>query len=136
MGGKGRGGFRLVWGRRLEFLTWGGGSGPSRFVGFGGASSSASRFLGFRAFAPNASGLSLTGVRLIIPVHAWGFPCARVLMAPHPVSGGGTRRSSHQRVSLHGKGHRVGLRIVLFEACSAFTALRPARARGRFCVVV
>ena len=76
-----------------------------------------------------APGLSLTGVRLVILHHATGFPVLRALflvymLSPLP------RRSDWDvallkyfpnRVSLPRMGDRVGLRIVLFEDCSAFT---------------
>ena len=77
---------------------------------------------------PKAPGLSVTGVRLVVPDHALGLPVLRTLslctcLSPLP-------RRSHWRsniarpssaVSLPRKGCRVGLRIVLFEDCSAFT---------------
>ncbi len=53
---------------------------------------------------------------------------------PGAASGRTASLTSPSRVSLPRKGHRVGLRIVLFEACSAFTrvtactlALSPVR---------
>src|SRR6516165_11790785 len=58
------------------------------------------------------------------------------MLSPLPRRSGWRYRFAHSpsRVSLPRKGHRVGLRIVLFEACSAFTrvtactlALSPIR---------
>ena len=73
-------------------------------------------------------GLSLTGVRLIIPGHASGFPVLRALSLctccrhyPGAATEGTASLISPSHVSLPRKGDRVGLRIVLFEACSAFT---------------
>src|ERR1700750_638112 len=45
------------------------------------------------------------------------------MLSPLPRRSGCADRFAHSssRVSLPRKGHRVGLRIVLFEACSAFT---------------
>ena len=77
---------------------------------------------------PSAPGLSLTGVRLIIPDHASGFPVLRALSLctccrHYPgAAAGRSLRSSHPTVSAFpGRGRRVGLHIDLFEACSAFT---------------
>src|SRR5437763_5972631 len=77
---------------------------------------------------PGAPGLSLTGVRLIIPDHASGFPVLRALplgtcCRHYPgAANGRTRRSkSPIRVSLPRFHYRVGLHIDLFEVCSAFT---------------
>jgi hypothetical protein len=74
------------------------------------------------------TGLSLTGVRLIIPDHALGSPVLRTLSLctccrHYPGAADGRIASLIQpsRISLPRKGCRVGLRIVLFEACSAFT---------------
>ena len=57
-----------------------------------------------------------------------------MLSYPGAASGRSASLISSRRVSLPRKGHRVGLRIVLFEACSAFTrvaactlALSPIR---------
>src|SRR6266700_168937 len=77
---------------------------------------------------PSAPGLSLAGVRLIIPDHALGLPVLRALSLctccrhyPGAVAGR-IPRSSHPAVSAFpGRGRRVGLHIDLFEACSAFT---------------
>src|SRR3989337_1817462 len=77
---------------------------------------------------PRASGLSLAGVQLVITDHALGLPVLRVLSLcaccrhyPGAASGGTASLIHPSRVSLPRKGCRVGLRIVLFEACSAFT---------------
>jgi hypothetical protein len=77
---------------------------------------------------PRAPGLSLTGVRLIIPDHAQGLPVLRALSwctccRHYPgAAAGRSLRSSHPTVSAFpGRGRRVGLHIDLFEACSAFT---------------
>src|SRR5271166_2825128 len=75
---------------------------------------------------PNAPGLSLTGVRLIIPDHASGLPVLRALSLCTccrycPGAADGRPRSSYSsiRVSLPRNHYRVILRIVLFEVCSA-----------------
>jgi len=77
---------------------------------------------------PSAPGLSLTGVRLIIPDHALGFPVLRALSLctccrHYPgAADGHTRRSNLPiRNSLPRNHYRVGLHIDLFEDCSAFT---------------
>src|SRR5258707_392257 len=77
---------------------------------------------------PRAPGLSLTGIRLVIPAHAMGSPVLRTLSLctccrhyPGAAVGRTLRSASPNRISLPRKGCRVGLRIVLFEACSAFT---------------
>src|SRR6202795_4457937 len=77
---------------------------------------------------PRAPGLSLTGVRLVIADHALGPPVLRTLSLctvcrPYPGAAAGRTASliHPSRISLPRKGYRVGLRIVLFEACSAFT---------------
>ena len=76
---------------------------------------------------PKAPGLSLTGLRLVVADRALGLPvfralslCARRLHYPGAASGRITslissRRSFPERVV------GSGLRIVLFEPCSAFT---------------
>ena len=88
-----------------------------------------------------ATGLSLAGVRLVIAVLAMGLPVLRTLSLctccrhyPGAAAGRTLRSASPSRISLPRKGCRVGLRIVLFEACSAFTrvtactlALSPIR---------
>src|SRR5205807_8769335 len=57
----------------------------------------------------------------------WGFPCYVRFPCVHAAATTPVQRLgilvAHltQRVSLPRKGHRVGLHIVLFEACSAFT---------------
>src|SRR6201986_5026110 len=77
---------------------------------------------------PSAPGLSLAGVRLIIPDHAVGLPvlCALSLCTccrHYPGAADGVRvaRKSPIRVSLPRFHFRVGLHIDLFENCSAFT---------------
>src|SRR5215471_8776124 len=76
---------------------------------------------------PSAPGLSLTGVRLIIPDHALGLPVLRALSLctccrHYPgAAAGRLPRSSHPAVTAFpGRGRRVGLHIDLFGACSAF----------------
>ncbi len=90
---------------------------------------------------PMAPDLSLAGVRLVIAGHAMGLPVLRTLSLctccrhyPGAAAGRTLRSASPSRISLPRKGCRVGLRIVLFEACSAFTrvtactlALSPIR---------
>src|SRR5450756_360628 len=90
---------------------------------------------------PKAPGLSLAGLRLVIADHALGLPVFRTLSLctcrrhyPGAASGRTASLISPRRISLPRKGGRVGLRIVLFEACSAFTrvaactlALSPIR---------
>src|SRR5262245_46722408 len=68
------------------------------------------------------------GVRLIIPDHALGLPVLRALSLctccrHYPGAADGLKRRSNSpiHISLPRKGCRVGLHIVLFEACSAFT---------------
>ena len=77
---------------------------------------------------PKAPGLSLTGFRLVLADHALGLPVLRTLSLctccrhyPGAASGRTASLTSPSRISLPRKGRRVGLRIVLFEACSAFT---------------
>src|SRR5271155_1078124 len=77
---------------------------------------------------PSAPGLSLTGVRLIIPDRASGFPVLRALSLctccrhyPGAADGRTRRSKSPIRISLPRFHYRVGLHIVLFEVCSAFT---------------
>src|SRR6476469_5306273 len=77
---------------------------------------------------PKAPGLSLTGLRLVVADRALGLPVFRALSLctccrhyPGAASGPTASLTSPSRVSLPRKGHRVGLRIVVFEACSAFT---------------
>src|ERR1700756_901225 len=70
----------------------------------------------------------------------WGLPCCVRFPCVHAVATTPAQQlgycfaHSPSRISLPRKGHRVGLRIVLFEACSAFTrvtactlALSPIR---------
>src|SRR5271156_1251042 len=77
---------------------------------------------------PSAPSLSLAGVRLIIPDHASGFPVLRALSLctccrhyPGAADGRTPRSKSPIRISLPRFHYRVGLHIVLFEICSAFT---------------
>src|SRR6476646_5323467 len=77
---------------------------------------------------PRAPGLSLAGVRLVITDHASGLPVLRTLSLcaccrhyPGAAAGRIASLVHPSRVSLPRKGRRVGLRIVRFEACSAFT---------------
>jgi hypothetical protein len=76
---------------------------------------------------PKAPGPSLAGVRLIIPDHASGLPVLRALplctcCRHYPGAATGIASAlSPSRSSLPRYGRRVGPRIVLFEACSAFT---------------
>src|SRR3981081_1641568 len=88
-----------------------------------------------------APDLSLAGVRLVIADHAMGLPVLRMLSLytcrRHYPGAASERIASliaSRRISLPRKGCRVDLRIVLFEACSAFTrvaactlALSPIR---------
>jgi hypothetical protein len=74
-----------------------------------------------------APDLSLAGIRLAIPDHAMGLPVLRTLSLctccrhyPGAAAGRTLRSASPSRISLPRKGRRVGLRIVLFEACPAF----------------
>jgi hypothetical protein len=77
---------------------------------------------------PKAPDLSLAGLRLVVADHALGLPVFRALSLctccrhyPGTASGRTASLISSRRISLPRKGCRVGLRIVLFEACSAFT---------------
>ena len=79
---------------------------------------------------PRAPGLSLTGLRLVIPDHALGPPVLRTLplctcCRHYPGAAAGRTASliHPSRISLPRKPCRVGLRLVLFEACSAFTCV-------------
>src|SRR5260370_38469800 len=90
---------------------------------------------------PRAPDLSLAGVRLVIADHAMGLPVLRTLSLctccrhyPGAAAGRTASLIHPSRISLPRKGCRVGLRIVLFEACSAVTrvaactlALSPIR---------
>ena len=76
---------------------------------------------------PKAPSLSLAGFRLVIADHAMGLPVLRTLSLctccrhyPGAAAGRTLRSASPSRTSLPRKGGRVGLRIVLFEACSAY----------------
>src|SRR6478609_1380754 len=77
---------------------------------------------------PRAPGLSLAGIQLVIAAHALGLPVLRALSlctCCRQYPGAAAERlallTSPSRISLPRNGSRVGLRIVLFEACSAFT---------------
>src|SRR2546430_1745950 len=77
---------------------------------------------------PRAPGLSLTGFRLVVADHASGLPVFRALSLGtccRQYPGTAAERiallTSPSRISLPRYGSRVGLCIVLFEACSAFT---------------
>src|SRR5450759_4766453 len=79
---------------------------------------------------PKAPGLSLAGFRLVIADHALGLPVFRTLSLctccrhyPGAAAGRTASLIHPSRISLPRKPHRVGLRIVLFEACSAFTCV-------------
>src|SRR6202158_4141769 len=68
------------------------------------------------------------GLWLVLADHALGLPVLRALSLctccrhyPGAASGRTASLTSPSRISLPRKGRRVGLRIVLFEACSAFT---------------
>jgi hypothetical protein len=90
---------------------------------------------------PMAPDLSLAGTRLVIADRAMGLPVLRTLSLctcrrhyPGAASERIVSLISSRRISLPRKGCRVDLRIVLFEACSAFTrvtactlALSPIR---------
>ena len=83
---------------------------------------------------PSASGLSLTGIRLIIPDHAVGLPVLRALSLctccrQYPGAAAGCiLRPSHPAVSAFpGRGRRVGLHIDLFEIpCVLWVAIDSA----------
>ena len=83
---------------------------------------------------PSAPGLSLTGVRLIIPDHAVGLPVLRALSLctccrHYPGAAAGCiLRPSHPAVSAFpGRGRRVGLHIDLFEIpCVLWVAIDSA----------
>ena len=76
---------------------------------------------------PRAPGPSLTSVRLIFLTTPWGFPCCVRFPCVHAVATTPAQRLAASsarfpsRISLPRSELRVGLRIVLFEACSAFT---------------
>ena len=90
---------------------------------------------------PTAPGASLAGLRLRHPwATPWGFPCCVRFPCVHAAATTPAQRlgsylaQSPSRINLPRKGYRVGLRIDIFEACSAFThvaactlALSPIR---------
>jgi hypothetical protein len=83
----------------------------------------------------------LAGIRLVVAGHTLGLTvlrtlslCTRCRHYPGAAAGRALRSASPSRISLPRKRCRAGLRIVLFEACSAFTrvtaftlALSPIR---------
>ena len=86
---------------------------------------------------PKAPGLSLTGVRLVIPAPRQGasrVACVSLVYMLSPLP----RHSDWaydfalppSRISLPRNGVRVGLRIVLFEACSVFTRVTACTLAG------
>src|SRR5262252_4452059 len=104
----------------------------ARGLGLSGTSTHLTRQLSGTHYGPlrhpSAPGLSLTGVRLIIPDHAMGLPVLRALSLwtcrrQYPGAAAGRNpRSSHPAVSAF-PDSAVGsaCTFVLFEACSAFT---------------
>jgi len=77
---------------------------------------------------PAAPSHAVTGLRLVVPDHATGLPVLRALSLctccchyPGVATGGTTLLTPTSRISLPRNGRRVGPRIDLFEACSAFT---------------
>ena len=81
---------------------------------------------------PWRPGLPLTGFRLVRAHHRQGFPCCHVFPLPYmPTPLPRRKRSGAPVASLPGRRRpspflgRVGFRVALFEACSAF-ALAPA----------
>ena len=77
---------------------------------------------------PRASGLSVAGVRLVVPDHALGLPvlpalslCTCCRHYPGAATGGATSLIRPVVSAFPGMASRVGPRIVLFEVCSAFT---------------
>src|SRR4030088_3507722 len=83
-----------------------------------------------------APDLSLTGFQLVIADHALGLPVFRTLSlctCCRQYPGAAAERiallTSPSRISLPRNGSRVGLRIVLFEACSAFTRVTACTLR-------
>src|SRR5207302_929869 len=72
-------------------------------------------------------GVDSSGWRGFIPDLALGFPCCVHFPCVHAAATTPVQQRvsssliSPRRISLPRKGHRVGLHIVLFEACSAFT---------------
>jgi hypothetical protein len=77
---------------------------------------------------PGAPSLSLAGVQFVVADHALGLPMFRALSLctccrhyPGAATGRIASLTPPSRISLPRYGSWVGLRIVLFEACSAFT---------------
>jgi hypothetical protein len=90
---------------------------------------------------PSAPGLSLTGVRLIIPDHASGFPVLHTLSLctccrhyPGAADGLLFAQKSPIRISLPRFHFRVGLHIDIFEVCSAFTRVAACTLARSPCV--
>src|SRR5271170_3311415 len=86
---------------------------------------------------PSAPGLSLTGVRLIIPDHAMGLPVLRALSLStccrhYPgAAAGRTLRSSHPAVSAFpGRGAGSACTSTFSRIAQRLLALRPAHSRG------
>src|SRR2546425_10020878 len=113
-------------------LTWGP-SPPPEFPGCSGTTTlSAPRAR--RACPSRASGWSSLRPRLGASRVAYAFLVYMLPPLPRRSVWASYFAHSPSRISLPRKGHRVGLRIVLFEACSAFThvaactlALSPIR---------
>src|SRR5215469_5230528 len=104
----------------------------ARGLGLSGTSTHLTRQLSGTHYAPlrhpSAPGLSLTGIRLIILITHWGFPCCVRFPCVHaaattPVQQMGVfvAHTCPIHISLPRFHCRVGLHIVLFEVCSAFT---------------
>ena len=77
---------------------------------------------------PKAPSLTFTGIRLVIPITTpRGFPCCVRFPCVHAVATTPAQRLGYcialppSRINLPQNGCWVGLRNVLFEACSAFT---------------
>ena len=84
---------------------------------------------------PSAPGLALAGFQLVVaPTTPWGFPCCvRFLLCTccrhYPGAAAERTRLLIHRHQPSPKGGRVGLRIVLFEDCSAFTRVTACASR-------
>ena len=84
---------------------------------------------------PIRPGLSLTGVRLVNTHHRWGFPCCDgpLYTCRRQYPGGTvgcTRCCLFPTTGPSPADNRVGSRINVFEACSAFTARYGLHTRG------
>src|SRR2546425_10394646 len=113
-------------------LTWGP-SPPPELLGFCGTTT-LSATQGRPACPSRASGWSSLRPRLGASRVAYAFLVYMLPPLPRRSVWASYFAHSPNRISLPRKGHRVGLRIVLFEACSAFThvaactlALSPIR---------